>query len=235
MFAGEPVNLTENRASLHTALRGGAGRRVLVDGADVMPAIRETLDRFLAFAEDVRTGRTASHSGAPFTDVIAIGIGGSVLGQEMAARALAPWHDGPRLHFVSNVDGAHLTDTIRPLDPARTLVVIASKSFTTQETMTNAGSARDWLFGALGEAAGGHLAAASTNLAATRDFGIHDSRRRPADGRAFPHCPAGAQPAGAAGPDRHLAAQRHGLADRRAGALRPAAGAPAGLCPAGRA
>jgi glucose-6-phosphate isomerase len=94
----------------------------------------------------------------------------------MAARALAPWHDGPRLHFVSNVDGAHLTDTIRPLDPARALVVIASKSFTTQETMTNAGSARNWLASALGEAAGGHLAAASTNLTATRDFGIDDSR-----------------------------------------------------------
>ena len=176
MLAGEPVNTTENRAVLHTALRAGAGERILVDGANVMPAIRETLDRFLAFAEDVRTGRYASQSGAPFTDVIAIGIGGSVLGPEMAARALAPWHDGPRVHFVSNVDGAHLTDTVAPLDPARTLVIIASKSFTTQETMTNAGSARAWLAGALGEAAGGHLAAASPNLVVTRDFGIDDSQ-----------------------------------------------------------
>jgi glucose-6-phosphate isomerase len=176
MFAGEPVNVTEGRAVLHTALRAGAGERVLVDGTDVMPAIRETSERFLAFAEDVRAGRYASHSGAAFTDVVAIGIGGSVLGQEMATQALAPWHDGPRLHFVSNVDGAHLADTLKPLDPARTLIIVASKSFTTQETMTNARSARIWLADTLGEASGRHLAAASTNLAATRDFGIDDSR-----------------------------------------------------------
>jgi glucose-6-phosphate isomerase len=176
MFAGQPVNSTENRASLHTALRDGAGERVFVDGEDVMPAIRDTRDRFLAFAEDVRTGRYASQSDAAFTDVIAIGIGGSTLGPEMATRALAPWHDGPRLHFVSNVDGAHLADTIAPLDAARTLVVVVSKSFTTQETMTNARSARIWLADALGEAAGHHIAAASTNLAATREFGIDDSR-----------------------------------------------------------
>jgi glucose-6-phosphate isomerase len=176
MFAGAPVNTTENRAALHTALRGGADEQVFLDGADIMPAVRETRDRFLAFAEDIRTGRTASRSGAPFTDVIAIGIGGSTLGPEMAARALAPWHDGPRLHFVSNVDGAHLADTVAPLDAARTLVVVASKSFTTQETMTNARSARIWLADALGTAAGDHIAAASTNLAATRDFGIDDSR-----------------------------------------------------------
>ena len=176
MFAGQPVNTTEGRAVLHTALRAGSRERVLVDGADVMPAVRETTERFLAFAEDVRTGRYASQSGAPFTDVIGIGIGGSTLGQEMAARALAPWNDGPRLHFVSNVDGAHLTDTIAPLDPARTLIIVASKSFTTLETMTNAASARAWLAAALGEAAGGHIAAASTNLTATRDFGIDDSR-----------------------------------------------------------
>ena len=176
MFEGAPVNVTEGRAVLHMALRGGAGQRVLVDGVDVMPAIRQTLERFLAFAEDVRTGRYASQSGAPFDDVIGIGIGGSVLGQDMAAQALAPWHDGPRVHFVSNVDGAHLADTLKPLDPARTLIVVASKSFTTQETMTNAVSARAWLAAALGEAAGRHIAAASTNLSATREFGIDDSR-----------------------------------------------------------
>jgi glucose-6-phosphate isomerase len=176
MFAGEPVNTTEGRASLHMALRGGAGERVLVDGADIMPAVVETLERFLAFAEDVRAGRYASRSGAPFTDVIAIGIGGSVLGPEMATQALAPWHDGPRVHFVSNVDGADLADTLKPLDPARTLVIVASKSFTTQETMTNARSARAWLADALGGQAGRHLAAASTNLAATREFGIDADR-----------------------------------------------------------
>jgi glucose-6-phosphate isomerase len=176
MFAGDPVNVTEARAVLHMALRAGAGERVLVDGADIMPGVRETLDRFLAFAENVRDGRCASHCGAPFTDVIGIGIGGSVLGQEMAMQALAPWHDGPRLHFVSNVDGAHLAGTIKPLNPASTLIIIASKSFTTQETMTNASSARAWLADVLGDATGRHMAAASTNLAATRDFGIDDGR-----------------------------------------------------------
>ena len=176
MFAGEPVNVTEGRAVLHMALRGGAGERVLVDGADIMPAVRETLERFLAFAEDVRAGRYATVSGAPFTDVVAIAIGGSILGPEMATRALAPWHDGPRVHFVSNVDGAHLADTLKPLDPARTLIIVASKSFTTDETMTNAGSARTWLADALGEEAGRHLAAVSTNLAATREFGIDETR-----------------------------------------------------------
>ncbi|MEE8454284.1 MAG: glucose-6-phosphate isomerase, partial [Limibaculum sp.] len=176
MFAGEPVNTTEGRAALHMALRGGAGEQVLVDGADIMPAVVETLDRFLAFAEDVRAGRYATVSGAPFTDVVAIAIGGSILGPEMATQALAPWHDGPRVHFVSNVDGADLADTLKPLDPARTLVIVASKSFTTQETMTNAGSARAWLADTLGEEAGRHLAAVSTNLAATRDFGIDEGR-----------------------------------------------------------
>jgi len=176
MFAGEAVNITEGRAALHMALRGGAGERVLVDGADIMPAVRETLERFLAFAEDVRTGRTASRSGAPFSDVVAIAIGGSVLGPEMATQALAPWHDGPHVHFVSNVDGAHLAGTLKPLDPARTLIVVASKSFTTDETMTNARTARAWLADALGEAAGRHIAAVSTNLAATRDFGVEDAR-----------------------------------------------------------
>lgn len=176
MFAGEPVNVTEGRASLHMALRGGAGETVLVDGHDVMPAVVETRERFLAFAEDVRAGRYVAVSGASFTDVIAIGIGGSILGPEMATRALAPWHDGPRVHFVSNVDGTHLADTAKPLDPARTLVVVASKSFTTEETMTNARSARAWLAEALGEEAGRHFAAVSADLAATRAFGIEDSR-----------------------------------------------------------
>ncbi len=176
MVAGAPVNLTERRAALHMALRGGAGERVMVDGADVMPAVDETLARFLAFAEDVRAGSYAGVSGAPFTDVLHIGIGGSVLGPEMATRALAPWHDGPRLHYVANVDGADLTDTISRLDPARTLVIVASKTFTTLETMTNARSARAWLEGALGRDAGAHIAAVSTNLAATREFGIDESR-----------------------------------------------------------
>jgi len=176
MFAGAPVNLTERRAALHMALRGGAGERVLVDGADVMPEVNATRDRFLAFAEEVRTGRYTAADGAPFSDVLHLGIGGSVLGPKMATRALAPWADGPRPHYVANVDGAHLTDTLRGLDPARTLVIVASKTFTTLETMTNARSARAWLEGSLGEAAGQHIAAVSTNLEATRAFGIHESR-----------------------------------------------------------
>ncbi|HUF87877.1 MAG TPA: glucose-6-phosphate isomerase [Thermohalobaculum sp.] len=176
MFAGAPVNLTERRAALHMALRGGAGERVVVDGEDVMPAVNATLARFLAFAEDVRAGRCTGAAGAPYSDVVHIGIGGSVLGPEMATRALAPWHDGPRLHYVANVDGADLADTVRHLDPARTLVIVASKTFTTLETMTNARSARGWLEAALGERAGLHLAAVSTNRAATRAFGIDESR-----------------------------------------------------------
>ena len=176
MFAGEKVNTTEGRAALHMALRGGAGERVLVDGDDIMPGVVETRERFLAFAGEVRAGRFASVSGEPFSDVIAIGIGGSALGPELATRALAPWHDGPRLHFVANIDGADLADTLKPLDAARTLVVVASKSFTTDETMTNARSARAWLAEALGAEAGGHLAAVSTNLAATREFGIDATR-----------------------------------------------------------
>ena len=176
MVRGEAINATEGRAVLHMALRGGAGEQVRVLGQDVMPAIAETLDRMLAFADAVREGRFASVSGEPFSDVINIGIGGSDLGPAMAVQALAPDHDGPRIHFVSNVDGAHLSDTLTSLDPARTLVVVASKTFTTLETMTNAQSARSWLAAALGDEAGRHVAAVSTNLEATRAFGVDDDR-----------------------------------------------------------
>jgi len=176
MLAGEKINMTEGRAVLHTALRGGAGGEVLVDGQDVMPEVGETLDRFLAFAEDVREGRYTTVSGAPFTDVVNIGIGGSDLGPAMAVQALAPYHDGPRLHFVSNIDGAHLADTLKHLDASRTMVIVASKTFTTLETMTNAHSARFWLETTLGAAAGDHVAAVSPNLAATREFGVGDER-----------------------------------------------------------
>lgn len=176
MIRGDEINETEQRAVLHMALRGGAGPGVMTGGTDVMPAITQTLDRFLAFAEDVRTGRFQAASGVPFTDVINIGIGGSDLGPAMAVRALKPDHDGPHLHFVSNVDGAHLTDTLAGLDPATTMVVIASKTFTTQETMTNARSVADWLrAGGIAEP-GAHMAAVSTNLQATSAFGIAPER-----------------------------------------------------------
>jgi glucose-6-phosphate isomerase len=177
LLAGEPVNLTEGRAALHSALRAGPEASTEVDGVPVAPLIHATLERMLAFAEDLRAGRAASAGGAPFADVVNIGIGGSDLGPAMAARALSPDADGPRVHFVSNVDGAHLADVLRGLDPARTLFVVASKTFTTLETMTNARSARAWLAAALGEAqAGAHLAAVSTNLEATAAFGIPDAR-----------------------------------------------------------
>ncbi|MGF1659112.1 MAG: glucose-6-phosphate isomerase [Rubrimonas sp.] len=170
MATGEAVNLTEGRPALHMALRGSCAP--LVEG---VAEVGGTLDRFLAFADAVRSGAFAGAEGA-FADVVNIGIGGSDLGPVMAARALAPDCDGPRAHFVSNVDGAHLTDVLGPLDPARTLVVVASKTFTTQETMTNARTARDWLAASVGERAGAHMAAVSTNLPACAAFGIEAER-----------------------------------------------------------
>lgn len=177
MFAGTAINTTENRAVLHVALRNLSDRPILVDGIDVMPEVRATLDRLFAFAEGVRDGSIAAADGGRFTDVVNIGIGGSDLGPVMATAALAPYHDGPRLHYVSNVDGAHIADTIAKLDPARTLVIVASKTFTTVETMTNAATARKWLAGALGEAAvGAHFAAVSTALDKVAAFGIQPER-----------------------------------------------------------
>lgn len=177
MFAGEAINTTEKRAVLHTALRAPKSHSVLVDGQDVMPAIHETLDRLAAFADGVRGGRIAASDGAPFTDVVNIGIGGSDLGPVMVTLALAPYHDGPRLHYVSNVDSAHIADTLARLDPARTLFIVASKTFTTVETMTNAATARRWIAAALGEAAvGAHFAAVSTALDKVAAFGIAPDR-----------------------------------------------------------
>ncbi|MEM1049088.1 MAG: glucose-6-phosphate isomerase [Pseudomonadota bacterium] len=158
MFAGQPVNLTEGRAVLHMALRGGA---TAPPGDDVA----STLDRFLAYAEQVRA---KGH----ITDVVNVGIGGSDLGPVMVARALRPDNDGPRLHFVSNVDGAHMADTLVGLDPSRTLVIVASKTFTTLETMANARLARTWL----GDQADSQMAAISTNLEACAEFGIPETR-----------------------------------------------------------
>ena len=168
MFTGEHWNLTEDRAVLHMALRGGATAPA---GEDV----EITLSQFLDFAEDVRSGRYKAKAGR-FTDVINIGIGGSDLGPVMVTRALEPDRDGPRLHFVSNVDSAHLTDITKSLDPTRTLVIIASKTFTTMETMMNARSARAWLKAGVGEDAGHHMAAVSTNIEGPAEFGIKESR-----------------------------------------------------------
>ncbi|MBU6425884.1 MAG: glucose-6-phosphate isomerase [Rhodospirillales bacterium] len=177
MFAGETINITEKRAVLHTALRAPADAEIRVGGHNVVPEVHETLDRFLAFAEAVRSGTIAASDGEPFTDVVNIGIGGSDLGPAMATLALAPYHDGPRLHYVSNVDGAHIADTLRQLNPARTLFVIASKTFTTVETMTNAATARHWLASALGEAAvPAHFCAVSSALEKCAAFGISQDR-----------------------------------------------------------
>ena len=176
LFAGERINSTEDRAVLHMALRDGADARLVVDGIDVQREVEATRDRFLAFAGGVRSGSVAARDGGPFTDVVHIGIGGSHLGPEMAVRALRPDHDGPHVHFVANVDGADLADATARLDPARTLVLVASKTFTTLETMTNARSARGWLAAAHGDHAGEHMAAISSNVEAAAAFGIEAER-----------------------------------------------------------
>lgn len=177
MFAGKAINNTENRAALHVALRDFSGNPVLVEGVDYAPAIAETRARCFAFAEDIRKGTLTGATGERFTDVVNIGIGGSDLGPAMATLALAPYHDGPRLHYVSNVDSAHLADTLKGLDAARTLFIIASKTFTTIETMTNARSARAWLVAKLGEAAvNAHFCAVSTALDKVEAFGIARER-----------------------------------------------------------
>ncbi len=176
MFAGARINATENRAVLHTALRRAGDAPVLVDGLDIMPEIRKTRTRMERFCEGIRCGTITASDGKPFTDVINIGIGGSDLGPAMAVLALAPYHDGPRVHFVSNVDGAHIRDTLERLDAARTLVIITSKTFTTIETMTNAKAAINWLEATVGQDAPAHLAAVSSATDKTAAFGIDLAR-----------------------------------------------------------
>nr|WP_280950009.1 glucose-6-phosphate isomerase [Zhengella mangrovi] len=177
MFAGQPINSTEGRAVLHVALRGAPEDGFAVDGEDVMPGVHAVLDAMANFADAVRSGRLTGATGKALTDIVNIGIGGSDLGPVMVTHALAPYHDGPRLHYVSNVDGAHMADTLAGLDPRTTLFIIASKTFTTVETMTNAASARAWIAGALGEeAVGQHFAAVSTALDKVAAFGIPADR-----------------------------------------------------------
>jgi glucose-6-phosphate isomerase len=178
MFSGAIVNVTEKRAALHTALRDFSGRKLTVEGRDVGAEVEAERGRMLAFAEEVRNGVLKGATGEAFTDVVNIGIGGSDLGPAMAARALSPYAlDHLRAHFVSNVDGADIADTLAGLDPARTLFIISSKTFTTQETMTNARTARAWIEEALGvEAIGAHFAAVSTRLDKVAEFGIAGAR-----------------------------------------------------------
>ncbi|MGI9488306.1 MAG: glucose-6-phosphate isomerase [Geminicoccaceae bacterium] len=175
MFAGEPINMTEGRAVLHVALRNRSNRPIFVDGMDVMPAVNAVLERMRSFIERVRDGRWRGHRGAAITDIVNIGIGGSDLGPLMVTEALKPYGRADlRAHFVSNVDGAHLAHCLEGLDPAKTLFIVASKTFTTQETMTNAGSARAWLIEHLGDeaAVSKHFVAVSTNADAVAAFGI---------------------------------------------------------------
>ena len=176
MFGGESINETEGRAVLHSALRNLVGTPVMVDGQDVMPGVLATLSRMERFAVDVRDG-SFRVTGGKVTDVINIGIGGSDLGPAMATLALAPYHDGPRCHFVSNVDAAHVNDILLPLRPETTLVIVASKTFTTIETMTNADTVRKWIGESLGDQdVSTHFVALSSAEDRTSGYGIDPER-----------------------------------------------------------
>ncbi len=178
LFAGHHVNNTEDRAAHHMALRDMSGNATMIDGQNVTGEIGRVRKAFLNFAMQVRDGTIRGARGAPFADVVNIGIGGSDLGPAMAARALSPYRgSGPRVHFVSNVDGADLADTLKSLNPATTLFIISSKTFTTQETMKNAQSARMYIVKQLGEKAiPDHFAAVSTKLDLVAKFGIKKER-----------------------------------------------------------
>jgi glucose-6-phosphate isomerase len=176
VFAGDRINETENRAVLHTALRNRANTPVYENGKDVMPEVNAVLAKMKGFAEQVRSGAWKGFTGKRITDIVNIGIGGSDLGPVMVTECLRPYaQTGLRVHFVSNVDGTHIAETLKPLDPETTLFLIASKTFTTQETMTNAFSARDWFLKRAKDSAhvARHFVAISTNTAKVKEFGIH--------------------------------------------------------------
>ncbi len=174
MFTGEKINRTENRAVLHTALRNRSNTPVYVDGKDVMPEVNAVLAKISAFCDRVISGEWKGYTGKAITDVVNIGIGGSDLGPYMVTEALRPYKNHLNMHFVSNVDGTHIAETLKKVNPETTLFLVASKTFTTQETMTNANSARDWLLAAAKDnsAVAKHFAALSTNGKAVAEFGI---------------------------------------------------------------
>ena len=174
MFSGERINNTENRPALHVALRNRSNTPILVDGKDVMPAVNAVLAQMRAFSVALRSGEWRGYTGRAITDVVNIGIGGSDLGGHMVCTALAPFADGPATHFVSNVDDADIAQVLARLNPETTLFIIASKTFTTRETMVNAHTARDWLLAAAGDdgAVEKHFVAVSTNAEKVRAFGI---------------------------------------------------------------
>lgn len=175
MFAGERINFTEHRSVLHVALRNRSNRPVLVDGEDVMPEVNGVLERMRAFTDRVRSGDWLGFTGKPITDIVNIGIGGSDLGPAMVCEALRPY--GRReltMHFVSNVDGTHIAETLAAVNPESTLFLVASKTFTTQETLANAHTARQWFLDAAGDERhiARHFVAMSTNAQAVAAFGI---------------------------------------------------------------
>jgi len=175
LFNGEPVNHTEGRSVLHVALRNRSNQPITVDGQDVMPEVNRVLEQMRRFSEQVRSGGWVGYTGKRIRDVVNIGIGGSDLGPKMVCEALAPYGDANlRMHFVSSVDGSHISHVLTQCDPETTLFIIASKTFTTQETMTNAHTARGWLLAALTEEAAiaRHFVALSTNAEKVRTFGI---------------------------------------------------------------
>ena len=175
LFTGEKINITENRAVLHIALRNRSNRPILVDGKDVMPDVNRVLKQMREFSDAIRSGAWKGYSGKALTDVVNIGIGGSDLGPVMATEALKPYgKPGLNVHFVSNIDGTHIAETVKHLSPETTLFIVASKTFTTQETITNAETARAWLLKAAGDpaAVAKHFVALSTNAKAVEKFGI---------------------------------------------------------------
>lgn len=175
MFSGEKINYTENRAALHTALRNRSNQPVFVDDQDVMPQVNAVLQKMRQFCKTIHAGKWRGHTGKPITDIVYIGIGGSDLGPKMVSTALNPYSSsGVKVHFVSNVDQTDLVETLTPLSPETTLFLIASKTFTTQETMTNAHSARDWVLGFSNDnkTIAKHFAAISTNREKVTEFGI---------------------------------------------------------------
>ncbi|MCK5826521.1 MAG: glucose-6-phosphate isomerase [Desulfuromusa sp.] len=176
MFSGEKINATEQRPALHTALRNRSNRPILVDGEDVMPQINAVLQKMAVFCQQVRDGEWLGATGQPITDIVNIGIGGSDLGPLMVTEALKPYgHERLKVHYVSNVDATHLTETLRHLQPETTLFLIVSKTFTTQETMTNANSAKQWLLNQINTetAVAQHFVAISTNRELVSQFGIN--------------------------------------------------------------
>ena len=174
MFSGEKINRTEDRAVLHVALRNRSNTPILVDGKDVMPEVNAVLEKMKTFSEAIISGEWKGYTGKAITDVVNIGIGGSDLGPYMVTEALRPYKNHLNMHFVSNVDGTHIAEVLKKVNPETTLFLVASKTFTTQETMTNAHSARDWFLKAAGDEkhVAKHFAALSTNAKAVGEFGI---------------------------------------------------------------